>query len=229
MTLLPLKEFKTIMDVENCPHGSNPFVDLLDLSTDSFGQDDYRREVDRIFRALGEYDIILTDCYAENKKQSKQSGLYKLESKVAFKVSRLLNSFPEHVFIDMNMKVTDTVVFISHKCPAESETPFELFIVIEADKLSQLKLKKSKFLNISIFTNHNSIKGDYAEALSRNLGITNALRTMFGQLLPMRESATSIVAAASTAGKPKGTVQVVGDYFGKTKRPLAGYNKRIWT
>lgn len=229
MTLLPLKEFKTIMDVENCPHGSNPFVDLLDLSAYSFSEDDYRREIDRIFRALGEYDIILTDCYAKNKKHYKQGSLYKLESKVAFKVSRLLNDFPEHVFINMNMKVTDSCISLSHKGPTEAEHPFELFIVIEVDKMTLLLKKKRMFLNISIFTNINRIKGDYTEIHNHSLGTVNALRTMFGQLLPTREIAPAVVTTVPKSGKPNQPIQVVGDYFAKTKRPLAGYNKRIWT
>lgn len=228
MTLLPLKEYKTVMDIEHCAKGDNPFVDLLDLTVEGSTQEDHQRDVDRIFRALGEYDIILTNCHAENDKDQKRKSLYKLETKVAFKVSRLLNNFPEHVHINMNLKVTDSSVSLSYITPGEDIAPFELFIMIEVDKLSQLKLRKRKFLNISIFTNYNRLKGDIVQTKQNDESLVSTLKTMFGFLISQPNPSTAVQPVIAVK-QNKEPVNVVGDYFRKTKRPLDGYRKRIWT
>ena len=228
MTLLPLKEYKTVTDIEDCAKGDNPFVDLLDLTVEGISQEDHQRDIDKIFRALGGYDIILTNCHAENNKDQKHKSLYKLETKVAFKVSRLLNNFPEHVYINMNLKVTDSSISLSHVNPGEDIGPFELFIMIEVDKLSQLRLRKRKFLNISIFTNYNRIKGDIVQTKQSDEYIGLALKTMFG-FLTSQPNLSSAVQPVIAVKQNKEPVSVVGDYFRKTKRPLDGYKKRIWT
>lgn len=215
-----LKQFNTSSPIKDVNGDYHPFYELLCLDKTKITEQEYYSKLDKIFLNLGMFGIFLTDCHSEKKKHIPPSWC-KVDTTVAFEVSRIIPEYPAGTFINMDMKATNSVVHLTHSGNLPDGNKFELYITSEKNRVNDQELHTSIFyvLPRKVLDLHDK------ELMLYNLDLQKRIKALFGEIVP-RQNLRSLLPEVQTK-EPQTIAMVVGDYFTPNKQPLQGYKKRL--
>lgn len=217
-----LKQFNTSSPIKDANGNYHPFYELLCLDKTKITEQEYYRKLDTIFLNLGMFGIFLTECHSEKKNKYTSLSWCKVDTTIAFEVSRII---PEHLsgtFINMEMKATNSIVHLTHLGNLPDGRRFELYITSEKNRTNDQELHTSIFYTLP--QKHFSGQDDSALMLY-NLDLQRRIKALFGEIIP-RHSLKPLLPELKTK-EPETITMVIGDYFTPNKQPLQGYSKRL--
>ena len=216
-----LKQFNTSSPIKDANGNYHPFYELLCLDKTKITEQEYYTRLDSIFLNFGMFGIFLTDCHSEKKKHIAPNWC-KVDTSIAFEVSRIIPEYPVGTFINMEMKATNSIVHLTHFGSLPDGNSFELYITSEKNRANDQELHTSIFYTLP--QKHFSGQDDSALMLN-NLDLQQRIKALFGEIIP-RHSLKALLPEVKTK-EPQTIAMVLGDYFTPNRQPLQGYSKRL--
>jgi hypothetical protein len=215
-----LKQFNTSSPIKDVNGDYHPFYELLCLDKTKITEQEYYSKLDKIFLNLGMLGIFLTDCHSEKKKHIPPNWC-KVDTTIAFEVSRIIPEYPAGTFINMDIKATNSVVHLTHFGNLPDGNKIELYITSEKNRANDQELRTSIFYVLP----RKELELHDQELMLYNLDLQKRIKALFGEIVP-RQNLRSLLPEVQTK-EPQTIAMVVGDYFTPNKQPLQGYKKRL--